>query len=276
MRQAEFRRHRIERAGRARGDVVAIEVPPARAIRHEHDRVPIGRPLRLKDRFRDAACDGPRRTDIAGIVHWREVEPRAVPRHVGMIPGERDQPLAVRREARRTEEVVPAEQDAAGIIPAAEVDGDHRIDRLAVAGVVLTHPDPAVAAPIDHAVGEPPAAPHRNRCQRLWRGPIWLLAIEAPVREVREIDGVVRHQPGSAAVFVHAGAHVVWRWCDIDRRHALAATHHDAAALLLRPAFEPTDVVAVEPHVRQCDHLRDDEVGGDGRFPGTVGGGLDR
>ena len=105
---------------------------------------------------------------------------------------------------------MPARQHATGLAIAVEIDGDDGIDRLAAERVILAHADPAVAAVIDHAVGEPPlpVARGRLRRQRLRSGRIRCLAIEATVGEVGEVDRPVPHRPRSAAVFVHAGADV--------------------------------------------------------------------
>ena len=48
-------------------------------------------------------------------------------------------------------------------IAAAEIDRDDGVDRLAPGGVILAHADPAVAAMIDHPVGEPPLPVTRRR-----------------------------------------------------------------------------------------------------------------
>ena len=144
--------------------------------------------------------------------------------------------------------------------------------------VVLAHADPALAARVDHAVGEPPlpVARGRRRRQRLRRGRVRRLAIEAAVGEVGEVDRAVPHGPRSAAIFVHARARVVGRRRDVGLTPIGFGTHHDGAAAFLRPPFQPIDVPAVEPHVRQCDRLRDDEVRRDRRFPGAVGRGFGR
>ena len=130
----------------------------------------VGRPFRLEDRFRRSAGDQLGLADGAIVGHRGEVEHGAVPRHVGMIPREPDEPSSVRRQPRRSEEIVPAHQHASGPLAAlarvrrgCEIDGDDGIDRLAVDRVILAHADPAVAAMVDHAVGKPPLAPARGR-----------------------------------------------------------------------------------------------------------------
>src|SRR5207302_7116881 len=141
-------------------------------------------------RFRRAARDWFGFADCSVLRQLAQVEPRAVPRHVGMIPGEPSEPASIRRKPRRSIEIVPAGEHVSGPARCAEIDGDDGIDRLAVGGVILAHADPAVAARIDHAVGIAPLPPARGRLgrERPRLGYAWLLAIQAAVREIAEID----------------------------------------------------------------------------------------
>src|SRR4029453_1308529 len=148
---------------RSRCEIERIKIPPAEAIRHEHDLATVGRAFRLEDRFRRSAGDWFGPADCAILSDLAEVEPRAVPRHVGMIPREPSEPPSIRREPRRRIEIVPAREPVSGPAAVAEIDGDDGIDRLAVDGVILAHADPAATALIDHAVGEAPLTPARGR-----------------------------------------------------------------------------------------------------------------
>jgi hypothetical protein len=114
-----------------------------------------------------------------------------------MIPGEPGEPPSVRREPRRSIEIVPAREHVSGPAAVAEIDADDGIDRLAVDGVVLAHADPAATALIDHVVGEAPRTPARGRFgrERLRLGRAWPLPIQAAVREIGEIDRPVVHGP---------------------------------------------------------------------------------
>src|SRR5262249_9847346 len=114
-----------------------------------------------------------------------------------MIPGEPCEPPSIRREARRTIEIVPAREHVPGPAAAAEIDGDDGIDRLAVDGVILAYADPAATALIDHAVGVAPLppAPRRLGCERPRLGHAWHLPIQAAVRGIGEINRPVAHRP---------------------------------------------------------------------------------
>ena len=210
LRRAELRRHRRQRARGSRRQVEVVEIPPARAVGHEREPRAVGRPFRLEDGFGCASGDYARLSWHALGADVGKVEQRAVPRHVGVIPRQPGELVSVGRESRRGVEIVPARQHATGLAIAVEIDGDDGIDRLPAERVILAHADPAVAALVDHAVGEPPlpVARGRLRRQRPRRGPIRRLAIEAAVGEIGEVDRPVPHRPRSAAVFVHAGADV--------------------------------------------------------------------
>src|SRR4029453_7790591 len=134
---------------RSRCEIERIKIPPAEAIRHEHDLATVGRAFRLEDRFRRSAGDWFGPADCAICSDLAEVEPRAVPRHVGMIPGEPAEPPSIRREPRRRMKILPPRENVYGPPAIAEIDGDDGIYRLPVDGLILAHADPAVTAPID-------------------------------------------------------------------------------------------------------------------------------
>ena len=82
-----------------------IQVPPAGAI-GDKVQFAIRRPLRLEDGLVDAAGNPFRLRDRSVGVEGADPEFRAVPRHVGMVPGEPSKPASVRADPRRSEEVV--------------------------------------------------------------------------------------------------------------------------------------------------------------------------
>src|SRR5262245_22387580 len=114
-----------------------------------------------------------------------------------MIPGEPYEPASVRREPRRSIEIVLAREHVSAPAAVAEIDGDDGIDWLAVDGVILAHADPAVTALIDHAVGVAPLPPTPRRLgrERPRLGHAWHLPVEPAVREIGEIDRPVVHGP---------------------------------------------------------------------------------
>ena len=154
-----------------------------------------------------------------------------------------------------------------------KVDRDDRVDRMTVDCVIFAHADPALAAEIDDAIREPPLAIGRGRRRRQGSGLALAGAkpVKPAVRDIREVENVLRNRPGAAAIFVHARANVERFGRDVGRiRAGFARAHDDIAALLLRPCLQPVNDVSVETHLRQADRLANDEVGRDRRFPGSV------
>ena len=106
-----------ERLGDLAGEIVAIEVPPAAAVGDEVKRRAVRRPFRLEHGFgrraraRRACDDGGFANHRPVVAELRNEQCRAVPRHVGMIPGEPREPPAVGRQARRRKEVVALYED---------------------------------------------------------------------------------------------------------------------------------------------------------------------
>ena len=126
-----------------------------------------------------------------------EVEPRPIPRHVWMIPSEPGKPLSIRREPRRSIEIVPGRQHLYGPAIVAEIDGYNGINRLAVHRVILAHADPAATVRVDHPVGEAPLPSARGGLgrERLRLRGSWHMPIQAAVREIGEIDRPISHGP---------------------------------------------------------------------------------
>src|SRR5262249_49081453 len=78
------------------------------------------------------------------------------------------------------------------------------------------------------------------------------------------------YQPSPATVLMNTGADIEAGRGDV--RGGAVGTRPDdhAATALLRPSFEPVDVITVDANLRQRRALGHDEVGRDRRFPGAV------
>ena len=192
-----------------------------------------------------------------------------------MVPAHPRQPAAVRTQARRGIEVGSPHQGT-GRRGAIQVEGDERVDRLTADNqVILTHPDPAPPARIHDAVGITKVPVWIGRIRRRWgdgfgRG-AGMLAIEPLVEVMAEVGHAGIDRVSAAAILVDARADIEGRRSHIGRSTSCVPAHQDVAAAFPRPAFEPVNIIAIEPDVRQGDRLRDDQVGSDGRRPGTVG-----
>ena len=147
---AELGLHRTERPRRAL--VAAIEVPPAAAVRDEVEDA-LGRPLGLEDRLLGPAGHELGRRERAVAVELGAPQRAAVPRHVGVVPGEPGQAPAIGAEARRGVEI--AARDQHPLVPAAvEGHGDDGVEGLGFAvPVVFAHTDQPPARGVDHRVG---------------------------------------------------------------------------------------------------------------------------
>src|SRR5262249_3636659 len=113
-------------------------------------------------------------------------------------------------------------------------------------------------------------APRAVRRERTRRGAL-VLAIQALVAEIREVDDAIRHREGPATVLVHARPHVPrWRR-HVDRTTVGPPAHEDRPATLPRPPFAPEDRVAVHRERAQPRARDGDPRGRDRRPPGAEG-----
>src|SRR4051812_24432390 len=97
--------------------------------------------------------------------------------------------------------------------------------------VLLAHPDPAPSRRVDQPVGIAPARPLRGFSGQRFRRAADGLPIEALVSEVAEIDRAAMHRRSPAAILMHPGSGVEWRWCDVlNSAVRRAADQHVAAA----------------------------------------------
>ena len=140
-----------------------------------------------------------------------DVERRAVPRHVGMIPGQPDQTACRRAKAAASRRSRGPREDAsrlgAGI---GQIDGDDGVDRLACAVWSSRTPIQRLRcwsiSPSANRQSRPVLGGAGVSGSRL--APRRAPPIKAAVGEIGEIERAIRHGPRPAAVFVHAGAHI--------------------------------------------------------------------
>ena len=196
------RRERLE--PRARGE--PVDVPPARPVADEVEDA-VGRPLRLGDRFVDAARGQIARAEAAVVDEGGDPQARGVPRHVGVIPFEPGEPPPVGRRTRRGEEIRALVQDARRTF-AVERDVDDRGARLAVAGVVLADGQEPPASRVEAEVGVAIGALGRDRLGRVVAG---VEPVQPAVRHVREQDRAAGDGIGATTVLVDPRPDVEWR-----------------------------------------------------------------
>ena len=144
----------------------------------------------------------------------------------GAVPRQPAHPRPVRAHARIAEEVVAGAQGPH--VPGGEVDRHQRVDRLALAGVVLADGDDAVAHRVEGEVGEPqPVVLHERRHDAVAQH------VDVAIGEGREHQHPVAHRPGAASVLVHARADVRALGSDVDDALPGApSAHHDPTGLV--------------------------------------------
>src|SRR5438105_3002820 len=123
IRSGELSVARCERV--AAVTVVDIEVPPTRSVADEVEPA-VGAPAGLADRFGGTAGNAAGMANRAVRVERRNPQLRAVPGHVRVVPAQPRQLCAVGTDARRSEEVVPADDRArlAGAVVVGPERGD--------------------------------------------------------------------------------------------------------------------------------------------------------
>jgi hypothetical protein len=92
----------------------SIKVPPARPVGAKAERA-IGGPIGLNDCIWSFPCRAPRRMEHAFFSHIRNVKPCAIPRHIGMVPGDKGELIAQWRKPRRTQKIRALEQNRFGL-----------------------------------------------------------------------------------------------------------------------------------------------------------------
>ena len=148
-----------------------------------------------------------------------------------------------------------------------QIDSDNGVDRLlASERVILPHADPAIAMPVDDAVGIPPLAVGLSRRgrQRLGHRSGIGQPIESAIGEIGKVERTLRYSPRTGAIFMDARARAERLRRELDRAGAFKArANDDIAPLFLRPALQPIDAVTLEANLRKRNRLGDDQVGGD-------------
>ena len=243
----------------------AVEVPPIAAIGHEVE-LAVRRPGRLLHRLLGAARDLALRGGPAAGVQLAHPYLSSVPGHVGMVPRLPDEPPAVGADLGRRVEVVTA-RDGDRLPLAVDVEGDNGVDRLGRAGrVVLAHGEYESPGRVHGHVGVADVRRGGDRPRRR----VAVLAVEALVFEVGEVERPVFDREVAASVLVDAAAGVVSLGHEVLDATVGVATADDDPPRLVGPQLRPAEVVAVpaEHLVAELDPaLVQQEVGRDRRSP---------
>ena len=170
---------------------------------------PVRSPCGLKDRFVRPSCNQQRLSGRHAVrAQLHHIKARSRPRHVGVIPCQKRQPSAVRRQLRRRVKIMPGRQHNPGLVGRTVIDVDPDegvVRRVRTRAVILPHPNPAPAPHVDQAVGITPRALRRERIRPV---PAAFHPVQPPVRIVREKERPTGDRPCPTAILVNAGAHV--------------------------------------------------------------------
>src|SRR5579883_635273 len=121
--------------------------------------------------------------------------------------------------------------------------------------MIFAHANPAPAPRVEHAVAVAPSPSLRSRAclggrrlrrERLGFSLAGALAIQTLVGKVRKDACPARYEPRCAAVFVNARADIEAGGRYVSDGAVRTLAHDHVAALLLRPRFEPVDLIAID------------------------------
>jgi hypothetical protein len=201
------------------------------------------------------------------VVHRRDAEFGAVPRHVGMIPTEPRQNIAVGVDPRGRNEVGTGDEHDWFVRYPVMMDPYRHdfVDRLLrTFAMTLAHAHNPPTVGGEATIGIPVGVMHR-RFRRERHGMIRATGqpIEPLVGPVDEDDIVAVEPPTSAAVLVHAGAGAEPFGEHVHRVAAGAMTNELDAAALFRPGLGPPHISSTDIHVADRNRLGHDEIGSD-------------
>ena len=173
-----------------------------------------------------------------------------------MVPGEPGQARPIGVEARRGVKVISGDKDLAAPTTF-QVKADQGVDRLAsVHSVILAHADHAAPAVINHAVR---ISQVLLRSERLRLGTD-LLAIEALIHKVREVNRAVPDGKRCASILVYARARVKGGGGHVHSVPIRRPTHDRIPPALHWAALKPVDIIAIERDFQQPHRPRGDQV----------------
>ena len=178
-------RHRFERTGS-----LAIEIPPPLASVRDEVEIAVRRPFRLEQCLIRSTRNSASISEHTVVFYLTNPGLRRDPWHIGVIPGQPSQTVAVRTQAGCRIEVVPAREDL--WFPCArDVYANQSVDDLTGNCMVFAHANDATALAVNDAI----CISKRTRPRR--RDRAWLLSNIVPIKplisEVGEINDPMLH-----------------------------------------------------------------------------------
>ena len=246
--------------------VIDMQIPETVGVGHVSEPA-IVQPLRLADGFRGAARHHRGFRQGPGSVEAGDDQLRAVPRHVGVVPNEEGELVAVRREARAGIEIVAARQHFDGAI--GDIHAHQVVDRFVAHAVALAHRDEAAAAlvpdqPAKALVNAAEGHAARHRAVQPHRVDVLILEVDEPRH-------AVRHGERATAVLVYPAAGVERRRREVAPL-AVPIPHEGRAAAFGRAHLQPVERAIPMQEVGEGDERGQHEVRRDRRRPSPVAG----
>src|SRR5262249_9465015 len=164
-----------------------------------------------------------------------------------MSPAKPRELRPVRAECRRRVEVISAIEGR--FATGSDVDGDQCMNYVndVVVGSLLSYCDQSISCCIDTNICKNAARIGCNFCRRA----VSSLLIDLIIAEVDEIDDVVFHGIGAAAVTVNLRPRVERGRCDVSDRAVGGSDDDDVTTLFERSCLDPVNVVAVDAWLQQ-------------------------
>ena len=252
-----------------------VDVPPAGAIGAEVQN-PGGGPFGLNHRLPLVGAHHDRGIFQAGRQQPRGVQPRGIPGHVRVIPGQPCEVRSVGGRPRGGVEVGTPNEHCPVIPGRVFAGGDVQHDDRGLGVEIRARP--AILPHANDRIGarnEPEIGVTTSRRRRDFPGNT--AGRDQPygtVDFVAEDDAAVADRIGPAAIFVHAAPHVERRRRHVLRRLVRQPANQHRPALLRGSRLQPIEHVAVGGHVSQAHHARGHGLGRQRRYPGSIGSGL--
>ncbi len=177
-----------------------------------------------------------------------DVQGRCVPGHVGMIPGDPREPLAVGTQPRITDEIAVAEEHGPAALP--PVTGTLTMAFFASPDPVWSSRTQMSRAP--EGSSSPSGIPEAFGRQRNRRG-AGLLRVQLVIGEVAEVDDIATERIGNAAIFVNARSRVEAPGRQLGDGAVGGRFDDDVTPAFRRTAFEPVRHAVERAHVRERD-----------------------
>ncbi len=218
------------------------QVPPVAAIGNAQQFI-VAQPAGLQ--VGKTVCDDSAACYIAAFRQRHYFQCGVVPGHVGMMPFEKGQLPAIRRQCGRAAEIRAFRQHRQ--LSGLQRDGGEKIAGFRFTMLFGDHDQP-LSCGVQFEIGNR----HLPGCKKLSRRrQVERNMPDRLVAAIHEKDAFRCHAIRAAAITVHFRLHAERRWREIDGC-TVRPFHQYGAALFLRPCFQPVHIAVVQLRFRQA------------------------